>query len=132
MTNQEIVAKLWNLCNVLRDDGITYHQYVTKLTYILFLKMAKKLGRKVVLLKIIDGMFLQVKMELNKRSSMKNYSLSLVKNVLVVFRKFMLVQEVTLKNQPKKKAWGIYMNFCWKRTRMRRNRVLVNILRLEC
>ena len=35
MTNQEIVAKLWNLCNVLRDDGITYHQYVTELTYIL-------------------------------------------------------------------------------------------------
>lgn len=39
MTNQEIVSKLWNLCNVLRDDGITYHQYVTELTYILFLKM---------------------------------------------------------------------------------------------
>ena len=30
------------LCNVLRDDGITYHQYVTELTYILFLKMAKE------------------------------------------------------------------------------------------
>ena len=44
MTNQEIVAKLWNLCNVLRDDGITYHQYVTELTYILFLKMAKETG----------------------------------------------------------------------------------------
>lgn len=42
MNNQEIVAKLWNLCNVLRDDGITYHQYVTELTYILFLKMAKE------------------------------------------------------------------------------------------
>lgn len=42
MTNQEIVGKLWNLCNVLRDDGITYHQYVTELTYILFLKMAKE------------------------------------------------------------------------------------------
>ena len=42
MTTQEIVAKLWNLCNVLRDDGITYHQYVTELTYILFLKMAKE------------------------------------------------------------------------------------------
>lgn len=26
MNNQEIVAKLWALCNVLRDDGITYHQ----------------------------------------------------------------------------------------------------------
>ncbi|MCL2007366.1 MAG: type I restriction-modification system subunit M [Treponema sp.] len=44
MNNQEIVAKLWNLCNVLRDDGITYHQYVTELTYILFLKMTRETG----------------------------------------------------------------------------------------
>ncbi len=44
MTTNEIVQKLWNLCNVLRDDGITYHQYVTELTYILFLKMAKETG----------------------------------------------------------------------------------------
>ena len=44
MTTQEIVARLWNLCNVLRDDGITYHQYVTELTYILFLKMARETG----------------------------------------------------------------------------------------
>ncbi|MBQ9244534.1 MAG: N-6 DNA methylase [Proteobacteria bacterium] len=44
MTTQEIVSKLWNLCNVLRDDGITYHQYVTELTYILFLKMANETG----------------------------------------------------------------------------------------
>lgn len=44
MTTQEIVSKLWNLCNVLRDDGVTYHQYVTELTYILFLKMAKETG----------------------------------------------------------------------------------------
>ena len=46
MTTQEIVSKLWNLCNVLRDDGITYHQYVTELTYILFLKMAKETGNE--------------------------------------------------------------------------------------
>ncbi|MEA4827256.1 MAG: type I restriction-modification system subunit M N-terminal domain-containing protein, partial [Clostridium sp.] len=44
MNNGEIVNKLWNLCNVLRDDGITYHQYVTEITYILFLKMAKETG----------------------------------------------------------------------------------------
>lgn len=44
MTTQEIVSKLWNLCNVLRDDGITYHQYVTELTYILFLKMCNETG----------------------------------------------------------------------------------------
>ncbi|WP_139891384.1 N-6 DNA methylase [Bacillus sp. D386] len=42
MNNQEIVQRLWNLCNVLRDDGITYQQYVTELTYILFLKMMKE------------------------------------------------------------------------------------------
>lgn len=44
MSTQDIVQKLWNLCNVLRDDGITYHQYVTELTYILFLKMAEETG----------------------------------------------------------------------------------------
>ena len=38
----EIVAKLWNLCNVLRDDGVTYHQYVNELTYLLFLKMMQE------------------------------------------------------------------------------------------
>ncbi len=40
----DIVARLWNLCHVLRDDGITYHQYVTELTYLLFLKMAAETG----------------------------------------------------------------------------------------
>ena len=53
MTTQEIVSKLWNLCNVLRDDGITYHQYVTELTYILFLKMAKETGTEEIIQK--DG-----------------------------------------------------------------------------
>jgi Tfp pilus assembly protein PilF len=45
-TTQDIVQKLWNLCNILRDDGITYHEYVTELTYLLFLKMAKETGRE--------------------------------------------------------------------------------------
>ena len=39
---QDIVGKLWNLCNVLKDDGVTYHQYVTELTHRLFLKMVKQ------------------------------------------------------------------------------------------
>lgn len=42
----DIVQKLWNLCHVLRDDGITYHQYVTELTYLLFLKMAEETERE--------------------------------------------------------------------------------------
>lgn len=46
MGTQDIVQKLWDLCNVLRDDGITYHQYVTELTYILFLKMMKETGQE--------------------------------------------------------------------------------------
>lgn len=35
----DIVAKLWSLCHVLRDDGVTYNEYVTELTFLLFLKM---------------------------------------------------------------------------------------------
>ena len=46
MSTIDIVQKLWNLCNVLRDDGITYHQYVTELTYILFLKMLDETGEE--------------------------------------------------------------------------------------
>ncbi|MGO4519249.1 N-6 DNA methylase [Dyella sp. 2RAF44] len=40
----DIVSKLWGLCNVLKDDGVTFHQYVTELTYLLFLKMAQETG----------------------------------------------------------------------------------------
>ena len=40
MTSDRIVAKLWNYCSVLRDDGLSYGDYVEQLTYLLFLKMA--------------------------------------------------------------------------------------------
>jgi type I restriction enzyme M protein len=42
LSTQNIVQKLWSLCDILRDDGITYHQYVTELTLLLFLKMAQE------------------------------------------------------------------------------------------
>lgn len=42
----DIVAKLWGLCNVLRDDGVTYNEYVTELTYLLFLKMLEETKRE--------------------------------------------------------------------------------------
>jgi type I restriction enzyme M protein len=42
----EIVQKLWNLCSLLREDGVTYHQYVSELAFILFLKMAKETERE--------------------------------------------------------------------------------------
>lgn len=40
----DIVAKLWGLCDILKDGGITYQQYVTELVLLLFLKMAKETG----------------------------------------------------------------------------------------
>lgn len=45
-TTRDIVAKLWSLCNVLRDDGITYTDYVTELTFLLFLKMLAETGHE--------------------------------------------------------------------------------------
>jgi type I restriction enzyme M protein len=35
-----IVQKLWNYCNILRDDGLSYQDYIEQLTFLLFLKMA--------------------------------------------------------------------------------------------
>ena len=35
-----IVQKLWNYCHVLRDDGLSYQDYIEQLTFLLFLKMA--------------------------------------------------------------------------------------------
>lgn len=39
ITNNDIVQKLWNLCDVLRDEGINYSDYVTKLVLLSFIKM---------------------------------------------------------------------------------------------
>jgi type I restriction enzyme M protein len=41
MSADQIAKKLWDLCNVLRDDGVTYHQYLNELAYILFLRLSE-------------------------------------------------------------------------------------------
>lgn len=41
----QIVQKLWNYCNILRDDGLSYGDYVEQLTFLLFLKMADEQSR---------------------------------------------------------------------------------------
>jgi len=38
--SQTIVTRLWNYCNLLRDDGMSYTDYLGQLTFLLFLKMA--------------------------------------------------------------------------------------------
>jgi type I restriction enzyme M protein len=35
-----LVQKLWSYCSVLRDDGLSYQDYIEQLTFLLFLKMA--------------------------------------------------------------------------------------------
>ena len=45
MSTQDLISKLWNLCHVLRDDGVTYHEYLNELTYLIFLKMVEETGQ---------------------------------------------------------------------------------------
>ena len=40
-----IVSKVWNLANVLRDDGVSYGDYLEQLTYLLFLKMVEEFAK---------------------------------------------------------------------------------------
>ena len=40
-----IIQKVWNYCTVLRDDGVSYGDYVEQLTYLIFLKMADERTR---------------------------------------------------------------------------------------
>ena len=45
LNTSTLVQKLWNYCTVLRDDGMSYGDYVEQLTYLLFLKMADERSR---------------------------------------------------------------------------------------
>ncbi len=44
MTHNDIVQKLWNLCDILRDEGINYSNYVTELVLLLFIKMEAEIA----------------------------------------------------------------------------------------
>lgn len=45
MNESTIVSKIWNLASVLRDDGVSYGDYLEQITYLLFLKMADELNQ---------------------------------------------------------------------------------------
>lgn len=44
MTIENVAQKIWNLCHILRGDGVSYHEYISELTYLLFLKVAEETG----------------------------------------------------------------------------------------
>lgn len=45
MTSSAIISKIWSFCNTLRDDGVSYGDYLEQLTYLLFLKMADEYSK---------------------------------------------------------------------------------------
>ena len=45
MTESTIISKIWNMANVLRDDGVSYGDYLEQITYLLFLKMADEMNK---------------------------------------------------------------------------------------
>lgn len=49
LNSNNIVQKLWSYCQVLRDDGLSYQDYLEQLTFLLFLKMADERA------KLVDG-----------------------------------------------------------------------------
>ncbi len=45
MTSEQIIAKVWSYCHVLRDAGVSYGDYLEQLTFLIFLKMADEYGK---------------------------------------------------------------------------------------
>src|SRR6185295_3169786 len=45
MSSNQIVSKVWSFCNTLRDDGVSYGDYLEQLTYLIFLKMADEYAK---------------------------------------------------------------------------------------
>ncbi|MEO1432559.1 MAG: N-6 DNA methylase [Cyanobacteria bacterium J06633_8] len=98
MSNQSsaMVQKLWNYCNVLRDDDVSYSDYVEQLTYLIFLKIADEqaqlpppLGKPSTIPKEYDWQTLRTKdgdaLEIHYRHTLEN--LGKQKGLSVIFRK---------------------------------------------
>lgn len=70
-----IVSKVWGMCNPLRDDGVSYGDYLEQLTYLIFLKMSDEYSRppkeKPGFRKDLPGQICIRSRELNWRNSIK-------------------------------------------------------------
>lgn len=149
MTNQEIVQRLWNECNVLRDDGITYQDYVTELTYILFLKMSKEQGQEEGIpvqyrwdeLKAKEGLELknfykQMLLDLGNAQKTPNPKVNAIYKDASTsidepanLEKSSRILMNSTGSLPEKKGWATCMKGCWRRTPTKPSPVRASISR---
>ena len=62
METNQLVDKIWRFCDTLRDDGVTYGDYLEQITYLLFLKMADDIlpakNQKITISpKVVNGVY---------------------------------------------------------------------------
>ncbi|EDK72452.1 hypothetical protein TM7_0416 [candidate division TM7 genomosp. GTL1] len=55
MSSLSLVQKVWNYCNLLRDDGLSYGDYLEQITYLLFLKMADEYSKPPFYLSLVQA-----------------------------------------------------------------------------
>jgi len=76
LTEQSLVKKIWDIADVLSSAGVSFTDYITQLTYLLFLKMEKKL---ILLIIFIIQILL--------KKNLMNIKLNMKKNIQVVYLK---------------------------------------------
>ena len=91
MTESTIISKIWNMANVLRDDGVSYGDYLEQITYLLFLKMADEMnkppynkGLKFPHVKDAEGTDKKIMTKFVKIKKFRHYCVSLPFKVIIV------------------------------------------------
>ena len=57
MNTAPIVSRVWSFCTTLRDDGVSYGDYLEQLTYLIFLKMADEYTRPACVPNVVEKRF---------------------------------------------------------------------------
>lgn len=48
-----IISKVWGMCGPLRDDGVSYGDYLEQLTYLIFLKMSDEYAKPLIIGRLV-------------------------------------------------------------------------------
>ena len=77
---RKIVEKLWKYCDILRDDGVSYLEYVTELTYLIYLKMLEETKKDTVLPNNLKWKYLSTKSGLEQFDAYRKLLIDLGKS----------------------------------------------------